>query len=230
MTTLTGEQLYRLAYKVAFTAGMNQRYHQRLEEQNANLDWWIRLGVGLFAVATLVTAVWSAAAAHASGWKRTADVSAIVLAVIAACFGTFVSISPYYSLQTLHGQLFQRWSDLRLDADPLLLKAESLRSLNAAVPTVLADRVVDLTTRMNHISTAEPRPDREILAECQADEQQARTGARQPATGPQAPRPSAKTTPPTNAPADNHSRIILPSNENGCELVKRITSGREQLH
>jgi hypothetical protein len=160
---MTKKQFNQKQYEVSFTAGMNQRYHQACEHYWTWCDRFCKILVAVLAIAALCFAVVAWAVEH---WAW--DATAVATATAAAIAAIVLNVLPLGDWARTHQALFQRWTDLREDAD-------TLRSMVGSEPTdEQLVRLRELQAKVHRICGAEPGYDEALLEKFEDDEKQSR--------------------------------------------------------
>lgn len=148
--------------KLRSTAGMNTRYHQRLEARFDWIDRGVRILVAVVAVAAVVLAVPPLATAW---WS-------FGVAAVAAALAVALNVIPVVEWAKLHGELFRSWSELRKDTLAEEHKADAV----TAPDHHQLERLLELTAKAGTLDATEPFADEKLLRHCQGDEYEAEYG------------------------------------------------------
>ncbi|MCA9265745.1 MAG: hypothetical protein KDA60_17910 [Planctomycetales bacterium] len=126
-------------YRISFTAGMNQRYHQ---DRAHWFEWWHR-GT---AIAVGFLAVTGAILAFVPAWT----VVPRIVACISAGAAIFLNVIPFGEWARQHSDLFRRWTDLREEIDALYFDLDG-----EPTPELIA-RLRAIDGKHHRICSAEP--------------------------------------------------------------------------
>lgn len=163
---MTRDEFENEQYRISFTAGMNQRYHQSRAQLWARMDRGFRIAVGLFSVAGASLAVVTATS-DSIGW----DAASILIAGLAAVVAIILNVLPFGDWERWHVDLFRRWTDLREEIDALLFE------LNGAPDEMLIGRLKQQDAKVHRICGLEPHPNEALLRKCYRDEDRSRRGS-----------------------------------------------------
>jgi hypothetical protein len=161
------ERLADEVYKLSFTCGMNQRYHQNLARV---WEWGDRIAKGLVGISTLAGAMLGVASFTLSRNQALANWS-LGVTIVAAVLAIILNAVPFGDWARRHLDLFARWSGLRQDADTLKLRIEQ------GSPDVTGvDRLEELIAKKHSINALEPAPIESRLKSAWMSEATSRTG------------------------------------------------------
>lgn len=166
------EELKDAVYALSFTAGMNQRYHQRRESFWIRWDRAAKIAVGIvsFAGAVLTGATVTETSAAVGWWS-------LVVTIFAACLAVLINVLPFGDWARAHTDFLRRWSDLRIDVDTLDVRvSEATTELPGTGDSI--SRYQELLAKKNAINALEPTPKSSLLDDCWEDENEFRTGIR----------------------------------------------------
>jgi hypothetical protein len=161
---MTKDKFLDTQYVLSVTAGVNQRYHQRRAWLWVTCDRSCKILVGILAVASVCLSV---AAAAYRGW----DTASIIVASLAAVAAIVLNVLPLGDWASLHAALFQRWTDLREEADDLLYRVHDAPTANDI------ERLRELQARCTRICGTEPHCKDDKLRELQELEEKSRLPA-----------------------------------------------------
>jgi hypothetical protein len=134
---------------------MNQLYHQTMEWRFGKLDLAVRIGVGLLAVAGVVTAFAGEAGVTAGIW----------VAVLSLAAAIVLNIVPFGDWAKSQGEMFRLWCDLWGDAEREHLKTCELDN-DDKVPTARSVRLDDLCGKMATLNANQTAPWKGLLDKC----------------------------------------------------------------
>jgi hypothetical protein len=143
------------------TCDINQRYHQALAWRWRTVDRLAKVSVALVATLAFAAEFWSH---EHHGW-------AIGFAGAAAVLATLLNVIPFGEVEKESTEMFRAWSDLRVDVETMIVKAEGPDEKQA--PDPLHDRLAELRTKQKTLDGKEPAPWRDLLERCQEDSNEA---------------------------------------------------------
>jgi hypothetical protein len=155
----------RHLWELKFTAGVNQRYHQRLESWFGALDKSVRIAVGVLAVLSFWTAFPNASPPGAAFWI---GLSGVIAALV-------LNVIPIGVREKFHGEMFRGWSDLRSDADRLEIKVAD-KDPDDNAPQAVVEFLMDAIRQEQQLHSQEPSPFRWLLVQCEQDERESLYG------------------------------------------------------
>ena len=164
---MTNAECLKRLEKIAYTAGINQRYHQQFQWWWSIADKAVRIAVGILAVIGVFVLT-----PGRESWAAVVAFLALIAAIV-------LNIIPSAEREQFYGDLFRRWSDLRKDAESENLRLAARDSEANATPDVV-ERIRDLCEKEHCLCAAEPAPWRKFLGKCQEDENQSRHGLPHP--------------------------------------------------
>lgn len=186
------ETLWEKFQQLSFTAAMNQRYYQVELQASIDNDAWWRSFIGILAIIALVLACIRYKVEKLTGesiWYRllrlaTYDRVSIFFAIVSIFVAWMLNASPLESDVVYNSDLHRRWSDLRRDADAMMVLVEHAGS-DEELPPGAETRLVELTNRKNENNAEERKRDAALLERCHIEEETARGAktASGPATG-----------------------------------------------
>jgi hypothetical protein len=165
---MTRKEFEQKRYEISVCAGMNQRYHQSYASFWIGCDRFVRISVGVLAVAGASLTVVSAMIQKPSGQISWADILCIVIASLAAVAAIILNVLPFGEWSAKHRELFGKWTDLREDID-------SLEGVCAGEPSAeLIEQLHNLGAKVNRIGANEPACDDAFLDDCCTKEERSR--------------------------------------------------------
>ena len=152
-------------YKLSFTAGMNQRYHQNMAENIDNAT---------LVIATLSSLTLLGGILFYCLWGCENKIWNIALGLLLLIPITFLATLPFNKDAIYHSNMSVRWSELRKDVDNLSLLVKLNPELKHV--TLIQQQVGELLIRKNELNSMENKPDERELNKAYEAENQARTG------------------------------------------------------
>lgn len=152
-------------YQISFTAGMNQRYHQKLADK-----WWKRDTIAK--AATAILSVIGAMVASAAIYPKHSifiDYIGLIVSVLAAISAVVLNIIPFGAWEKDHRILFKQWTDIRKEAD--LLAYSVSHDHQGPIDT---EELKKLESRVHMLCGDEPAPNEKMLNTCFNEEEKSR--------------------------------------------------------
>ncbi len=164
---MTREEFLDKQYELSFTAGMNQRYHQRYA------TWWWRWDTSA-KIVTAILAVASAMLSVGAMFKEhpaELDLWALIVASLAATAAVILNVVPFGTWEQEHRDLLRQWTDLREDSESLLFECP-----NDPIEHHVGE-LKKLDSKLHRLCGDEPSPDVKLLDKCLKDEKKSRPQA-----------------------------------------------------